>query len=387
MLKKIIMQKILFCFLLSCSINAVVAQQKTIVITNPLTIQRKELVSIPWNKIINAFPLSANNDFKVINATTKKELPYQLEYKGNSQIQNLLVLLNIGANTTVKLQLVTGKPQPVSAKTFCRYVPERKDDFAWENDRIAYRMYGKALENSPAEMAYGVDVWVKRTDSLVINKRYKLGEYHIDHGDGLDYYHVGLTLGAGDVAPFINDTIWFPKNYRHWKILDNGPLRSTFQLSYDEWDAAGRNVKCTKTISIDAGSQLNKWAVSYDVNDNLPLPVAIGIAKRNEAGEMLLDEKKGILAYWEPQHGEDGTTGVGCVIENNQANGAISSIQMQVNKVHLLAATTVPFKTELTYYQGACWDKAGKITSAAAWFDYLNMFQNCLQHPLIISFQ
>lgn len=381
------MQKILLCFILTCCINAVIAQQKTINVTNPLTIQRKELVSIPWNKVIHDFPFAENENFKIINATTKKVLPYQLESKGSSQIQNLLVQVNIDANATVKLALVKGKPQPVAAKTYSRYVPERKDDFAWENDRIAFRMYGKALENSPEEMAYGVDVWVKRTDSLILNKRYKLGEYHIDHGDGLDYYHVGLTLGAGDVAPFINDTIWYPKNYRHWKILDNGPLRSTFQLSYDEWNVAGRIVKCTKTISIDAGSQLNKWEVSYEVNDNLPMPVAIGIAKRNEAGEMLLDEKEGILAYWEPQHGDDGTTGVGCAIENSSGKGDIPGIQMQVDKVHLLAATTISFNSEFTYYQGACWDKAGKITSAAAWFQYLNNFQNCLQHPLIISIQ
>src|SRR5699024_9190524 len=126
-------------------------------------------------------------------------------------------------------------------KTYCRYVPERKDDFAWENDRIAFRAYGKALEGTN-EDAHGFDVWVKRTDQPVLNRRYKGNDYHNDHGDGLDYYHVGLTLGAGNIAPYTNDSIRYPGNYRKWKVLDNGPIRSTFQLFYDSWKVEGKDV-------------------------------------------------------------------------------------------------------------------------------------------------
>jgi hypothetical protein len=35
---------------------------------------------------------------------------------------------------------------PDQFKVYGRFVRERFDDFAWENDRIAHRMYGKALE-------------------------------------------------------------------------------------------------------------------------------------------------------------------------------------------------------------------------------------------------
>ena len=31
------------------------------------------------------------------------------------------------------------------------YVPERKDDFAWENDKIAFRAYGKALRKTKGQ--------------------------------------------------------------------------------------------------------------------------------------------------------------------------------------------------------------------------------------------
>lgn len=371
--------RIVFLFI-TIFLRSAIFSQAVIEISNPSSFARtEEVMEIPWAEIVTAYPAIDTVNFKVINSSTKKELEYQLEYKGGATIQNLLVQTSIPANGKLKLMLVKGKHKTFVPKTFCRYVPERKDDFAWENDKIAFRMYGKALEKTPSEMAYGVDVWVKRTNRLILNERYKRGEYHIDHGDGMDYYHVGLTLGAGGNAPYINDTIWFPKNYTSWQILDNGPLRSTFQLSYDEWTAAGRKINVIKIISLDAGSQLNKVTVNYVTEDNKPLPVVTGIIKRKEAGEILLDEKEGIMAYWEPQHGADGITAVACIVP-------IPVSQMMVKQGHLLAASILPQPFSLVYYSGAAWNKAGIITSSKKWFDYLEGYKRKTQEPLKIIF-
>ncbi len=181
--------------------------QVLIEISNPLKIDREEVIAIPWKDVLSVYPNIDTANFIITNSKTKQQSPYQLEYRGMQEIQNLLVEITVGANSKLKLQLQKGKPATFIAKTYCRFVPERKDDFAWENDKIAFRMYGKALEGTK-ENAYGTDVWVKRTDKLIINERYNRGEYHIDHGDGLDYYHVGFSLGAGNIAPYKNDTIW-----------------------------------------------------------------------------------------------------------------------------------------------------------------------------------
>ena len=344
------------------------------------TERKQELVSIVWKEIIAEYPLIDTADFKVINGKTKKEIPFQLEYRGESTIQNLLIQIDVLANGTADFYLQKGRPVVVNSKTFCRFVPERKDDFAWENDKIAFRMYGKALELTPKEMGYGIDVWVKRTDRLILNERYKRGEYHIDHGDGLDYYHVGYTLGAGNMMPYINDSIYYSRNYVRYKILDNGPLRSTFQLIYDEWEVAGRKVKAIKTISLDAGSQLNRIEVNYSfVNDTAALPVVVGIIKRKEPGTLLQDEQKGIMGYWEPEHGQDGTTAVGSVILS-------PLVKMKVTSEQLLAQTFVRNSVPFVYYTGAAWNKAGLITHAQAWFNYLQLFKDQLLHPLLVKF-
>lgn len=367
-----------FFLLLLVACLSVPAQRGLVTISNPSAHVREEVVSIPWHQILNAYPRLDTASFKIVHAHTKKEYPFQLAYGGMHGVQHLLVYVPVPANGSVPLQLVNGKPRSFASKTFCRFVPERKDDFAWENDRIAHRVYGKALEKTPGEMAYGIDVWVKRTDSLVIDKRYKRGNYHEDAGDGLDYYHVGLTLGAGGIAPFINDTIRYAKTFSTWKILDNGPLRSTFQLGYDEWTAGSKPVRMIKTVTIDAGSQFSRTEVQFSTNDNQPLPLVTGIIKRKEAGAMLLNEQEGLLAYWEPQHGTDGTTGVACIMEAPVA-------LMKVDGIHLLAHSVAGPQQPFVYYHGAAWDKAGKILSAKDWFAHVQAFRANLRQPLVVS--
>ncbi|TDE44331.1 DUF4861 domain-containing protein [Flavobacterium rhamnosiphilum] len=355
------------------------AQTKaTISIQNSSTLERKEaVVALKWETVLSHYPQIDTTNFVVINAVTKKQVPFQLEHRGLSSVQNLLVQVSVKAKSTLSLLIQKGKPEIFVAKTYARFVPERKDDFAWENDKIAFRTYGKAIEKTK-EDAYGLDVWVKRTDKLIINERYKLGNYHIDNGNGMDYYHVGFSLGAGNMAPYVNDTIRYSANYHQWKVLDNGPLRSSFQLTYDTWDAGGIKVRATKNISLDAGSQLNRIENVYSFEDNKPLPVVVGIIKRPESGIISLNEQQGIIGYWEPTHGEDGTTGVGSILTTPVSN-------MLVGNAQILAKTAVKNNEPIVYFTGAAWNKAGKITNAKQWFKYLDNFYQQIKEPLVIT--
>lgn len=360
-----------------------IAQKKhglTIVIKSPLTpsVRLQEIVSIKWNDIVSKYPGIKSENFKVLGKDNI-ELPFQLEYKGLPVIQNLLVQVTISAGKVLKLKIVDGKPVTLTPKVFGRYVPERKDDFAWENDKVAFRMYGKALE-ATNENAYGIDVWAKRTDKLILNKWYKSGDYHADHGDGLDYYNVGFTLGAGDVAPYVEGKIAFPKNYRKWKILDQGPLRFSFQLEYDEWDVEGTLVKVTKQFSLDAGSQLNRVEATFSFsNGNGLLPVVVGIVKRKEKGTISsMVNNNGVLGYWEPEHGLDGVLGIGTIMLS-PSNKSIEA------ETHLLQETMSKNGEAVIYYTGAAWNKAGAISTAEEWFRYLNLYKSTINSPLEIK--
>ncbi len=349
--------------------------QAVITISNPTDFKRvEEVVSVPWEKVLSVYPDIDTSHLIVVNPITKRQAPYQLEHLGGAKIRNILIQVSVLANGKLILEIRKGQPLTFPVKTYCRYVPERKDDFAWENDKIAFRSYGKALENTD-ENAYGMDVWVKRTDKMVLDKRYQSGGYHNDHGDGLDYYHVGFSLGAGDIAPFTEDSIWYSKNYRRWKILDNGPLRSTFQLEYDSWDVDTTKVSVIKTMSIDAGSQLHKVEALYSFSGRPSIPVVVGISKRQEAGIELFDEQNGCMGYWEPKDAKNGTTGVGCIFAGSLQN-------VLIEKGQLLSVTQALPGKAVIYYRGAAWDKAGAVTSAKDWFDYLKQYRQKITHPL-----
>jgi hypothetical protein len=363
--------------------HVTLAQKKqglSIVVKGPATplIRLPETLSIPWKDILKKYPGIKPDNLKVLS-TDNAELPYQLEYKGLSAIQNLLIPVHIAGGKSLALNIVEGKPAATSSKVFGRYVPERKDDFAWENDKIAFRMYGKALE-STNENAYGIDVWAKRTDKMILDKWYKSGDYHADHGDGLDYYSVGFTLGAGDIAPYINSKIVFPKNYRKSRILDNGPIRFSFELEYEEWDVDGKPVKVVKQFSLDAGSQLNRVAATFTFNErNTSLPVVVGIVKRKEKGTISsFNNNDGVLGYWEPEHATDGILGIGTIMMDTKSKAFETDS-------HLLQETNASSGKAVVYYNGAAWNKAGDIKNAEEWFQYLHSFKQTLNSPLSVK--
>jgi len=358
--------------LLAC--NPTNQSSKTIHIANPSSLLRAEVASIPYAAFRQAH--NKAQAFKIIDREGR-EYAYQIEKGAGDSIENVLVWVEIPANDEVDLLVQEGDPTPVAAKTFARYIPERFDDFAWENDKIAFRMYGKALEGR-ADDAQGTDIWAKRTDKLVIDEWYKTGDYHKDHGDGLDYYAVGMTLGAGDIAPYVNNKIIYSKHYRDHEVLENGPLRSKFKLTYEPWEVDGKQVSVTKTITLDAGAQLNRVEVVYHLDGGQELPVVAGIVLRKEEGAKVIQlPEKNIAAYWEPAHGDDGTLGIAILGES-----PITGITE--NEGQLLVHFRAEENKALVYYNGGAWDKAEEIASAEEWERYLTDFQEKLTNPLKI---
>jgi len=318
-----------------------------------------------------------SSKFIVSNSLTGEQYPYQIINGEDGKPSKLIVQANIAPGTTIYLNIKSGTPETYKTKTFGRHIPERMDDFTWENDKIAFRMYGPALQ-ATGEISSGIDVWVKRTPEMLIDKWYKLNDYHNDHGEGLDYYKVGPALGAGGIAPYTNGKINFSKNWNSYKVIHSGPLQMVFELKYATWQVNGKEITESKRITLNAGSQLNKIEVIYNSPGFDTIPVAIGILKRVAPGNMVMNEKNGYMAYWEPADKKNGTTGVGVILPENSG--------MTVSENHLLAFDKALNKKPFVYYQGACWDKAGEITNEKALTKYLEDFIFKIHNPLIINY-
>ena len=266
-------------------------------------------------------------------------------------------------------------------KAYGRFVRERFDDFAWENDLIAHRTYGQALITWKGEplTSSAIDIWSKRTSKLVINDWYMVDNYHTDAGEGMDDYSAGATRGCGGSGIWVNNQLYAPSNFVDSRVLTNGPIRVMFELVYEPFDVNGRKVSEVLRISLDAGSQLDHFQSFYNIQSgNAPLPVTIGLKKvKDEQQE--LNAAHGWLAFWEAMEKNQGLQGVATVFDPQQFDKQAED--KQNNLIVLKAGTAKP----VSYWAGFAWDRAGKITSADAWYKYVDEFAAGLRSPIEIN--
>lgn len=259
-------------------------------------------------------------------------------------------------------------------KVMARYVPERFDDFVWENEYVCYRAYGKALEGNPT--APGFDVWCKVPGKLVANERYHLEldegiSYHIDHGNGKDCYKVAVSLGGGASSPLVNGKLCYPAtNWRSYEILSEGPKKVVFVLHYPEWDVNGHKVALDKKITVESGTYFCKAEDIYK-GDFETMTIAAGIFEHEAEAEYI---GEGRFALWEKASDTsiepevEGRIGVALYMP-----GAEKTMRLAANQPHVVCTKTVRPGESLTYYFASCWSK-GEMTNSADWFAYVKGF-------------
>jgi len=367
--------------LASCKVN-----QLTVEVSNPSDVSREnETVEVAWNDVLAKLPAASQSNVTDVCAKTGKEVVHQVIFHGQPSPQTLIFQVSLAPKETVKMFVREGAPKQEHASlTFGRFVPERMDDFAWENDRAAYRMYGPAL--APNNPSNGVDLWLKKTNNLIVDKFYyqhlnhKIS-YHEDHGEGLDCYTVGAALGAGGIAPFVNDTLWPGKHFVTHRVLDNGPLRTTFVLAYNNHPVGSEIYSKEIVISLDAGSQLNKGIVSFDGNFT-DIKLAAGILMHADPGKIKTDVAAGFNAFGEIATSDAGVPAGRMYVATVIPDGKMTeSLQQQQ---HILALAPYKRGEKFTYYFGGGWSQWG-FPNDEAWFDYVAAFAANLKNPLKVE--
>ena len=335
------------------------AQQATVVVNNPTDAQRQELVELNM----------ADVKAKLANATPQKGEAYIVKNKRGQQIGSqithdgkLLIDASVRPHGSATYYICIGKPYQQKVWATGALYKIRKDDLAWENDRCAYRIYGPALQRS-GERSFGTDIWVKNTPDTVVYNRYKidhdgnvLGDkidkkakaakteaqrkvlqaqsrevdittsFHLDHGNGLDPYRVGATVGLGAPSLMIGKEQVLPYCYKDYKILDNGPLRFSVELTYNPSTVGDmQNVVEHRIISLDKGSNFNKMTVWYEGLTH-PTDFATGF----------------------PIHEEDTETKT---LAKDYVSYADPTDNIEVNNSQVYVGVLFPYGIDNTYYQ------------------------------------
>lgn len=344
---------------------------------------------------INASELTSlnSNHFHVIDKTLGDTLVSQtIDYDSDGQIDVLLFQPKINSNAKQVYQIFASVEKNQEAICYSRFVPERTDDYAWENNLVAFRTYGptaqKMVEDSikGGTLSSGIDAWLKRVEYPVINKWYEKytsgeGTYHEDTGEGLDNFHVGSSRGVGGIAFKIDSTYKVSKNFVNHKTIATGPLRTVFELEYGTYDINGNTISETKTISLDYGQNLSKFSIAVKGTET----VSAGLTLHDNAGETTINEKEGWMSYWEPHDGSE--LGQGLVIANPKNLVAFNKYVSEEKDQSNLYAQLKVRDSRVVYYAGFGWKKSGQFQSKTEWESYLSDFSKRLQNPLTFKIE
>lgn len=286
-------------------------------------------------------------------------------------------------------QIAENQKPKTEAYCYSRFVPERTDDYAWENNKVAFRTYGpraqKMIEDNikGGTLSSGIDAWQKRVEYPIINKWYEKtakgkGSYHQDTGEGLDNFHVGSSRGIGGTAVKVDSIYYISKNFVSWKTITTGPIRTSFILTYADWDAAGNKITETKKISLDYGNFLSKFEISVSGTNEL----STGLTLHNKKGTVSSNFKEGWLDHWETI--DDSEIGTGIVVPNKKLIRIENYLTSKPDLSNHFATIKVE-ENKAIYYAGFGWKKQGAFTTKEAWESYLSAFAQKMNKPLIVS--
>jgi pectinesterase len=367
--------------------SALASQGVELLVENTLDLERRdETITIPWTSIRQVLPAATATRVRIVDPVTPREIVTQvIDANGDGQPEEMLLQANLWPLEAKRFVIEERAPAvtPVP-RVHVKYVDDRSD-VAWESDRIAFRTYGQklwALENLHSS---GIDVWVKRTRALVLDRWYAKGHdgYHVDTGEGADFYRVGPTLGTGGTAIWRNDTLYRAENFARHRILATGPIRAIVELEFDPWTAGGVRVTETKRISIDAGSQLFREESIFRADGTSELPVAVGFVKREGVVVSTSQGKAWTwLSGWGPierSTGGHGLLGLAALVERKNL------IELRETADHHVAVMRVRPGAPIVYYAGAGWSASGDFDGPSAWWSYLDRFAQRLASPVRVT--
>ena len=379
MKKSIFLVLVLCCF--SCAEKS--SEILSVTVKNTLDIDRAfETVEVDITDIqLNGQSL------EVINSETNEVLVSQI-------VDNVILFqpeISANSEANFKINLIESKERPDSTLIRCysRFVPERTDDYAWENNRVAFRTFGpvaqKMIEDGikGGTLTSGMDAWLKRVEYPIINKWYakdaiEKGAYHKDTGEGLDNFHVGVSRGVGGIAVKTDSTYAVSKNFTNYKTITNGPIRTSFILDYANWDTNGKTIQERKHIMLDYGQNLTRHIVELKGTDK----VSIGLTLHKKDGEVTTNKAEGWMSYWEPF--DDSELGQGVVLSDSKSIADFNKyVTDKKDQSNLYVQSNISGVIE--YYAGFGWKKSGQYQSKEDWNNYLSRFSKCLNNPLEVK--
>ena len=300
-------------------------------------------------------PLGADLTRIRVYDSGREILAQALDLDADGAHESLIFQTDIGPKSSRSFELRLGERRVYRKEDFRvygRFNRERFDDFAWENDRVAHRMYGAALETWQREplTSSTVDVWLKRTRRLVINDWYMVDDYHHDNGEGADFYSAGKSRGCGGSGLWRDGKLVVSKNFRQSRVLANGPIRLVFELDYPAWNAPFVRSE-TKRVTLDAGHNFNRFESRYDADGDVRYAAGL---KKEPGADIRVERGAGWARTWGPVAKNNGHFGCAVVLDPSTI---VDAVEAEGNQL-------IVARPPARYWVGSGWDRGDFRTAA-----------------------
>jgi len=252
-------------------------------------------------------------------------------------------------------------PNKQTPKTYVRYVPERSGDIAWENDRIAFRVYSQEVRD---KVSSGIDIWAKSVDHPIVDHWYDLNakklDYHKDRGEGYDFYHMGFLRGCGGTAVWKNGTLFPAETFANYRIYKNEKDIIEFELTYLPYQADGVTIYEKKKISMVMGTNFFQVESLFETENGEDLTVAIGLTTFGSPIS-IQDKETGCIAVTEQISEKDGILGTAAYVDPAQLQ------QFSLVGNDHVALVKVSSGKPFVYYAGAAWNGDPRFVPFSRW--------------------
>jgi unsaturated rhamnogalacturonyl hydrolase len=302
-----------------------------------------------------------------------------------SEILRMLGVAPVDGPSLLKAaeKLVTGDG---TLRAYARLVPERMDDLAWENDKVAFRICGPALRSGPEDS--GIDIWCKRVARPILDKWYSDDlthgiSYHKDHGEGLDAYKVGDARGCGGLGLWINNQLVTADTYISAEIIWTGPEVAEFHTVYQyPVKVEGKRLLEYRVTRLRLGERLSDITSTFSTQPNqrfrnrkvgmkLPYEIAIGLNSQDKGASMTLEDEKGRIAIYEALAEKGLGTGVLVNPATVVRTARLPATDRDRKNAHALVIVRPDDQGRVSYRSGFAWAGDGEVATAAAWLQYL----------------
>ena len=354
---------------------------------NRLAIAREsETIELPWTVVLAHVPGASPARVRIVDEAGSEVVSQVVDADANGTPELLIFQSSFWPSERKQffLEGVAPAAKPVSRVHVRHDAP--RDDVAWESDRIAFRIYGEGLKKTSSAMSSsGIDIWVKSVRTPVLEKWYGKGHdsYHVDTGEGADFFDVGESLGVGGTALWRGDSLYRADNFQSHRITADGPIRASFELRYDPWSAGDLTVSEVKRFSIDAGQNLYRQESVFSSNNPGDITYAIGLVKR--AGMTATESKAqawGWLSGWgtiDPKNGGHGEMGTAVLLPRQRI------VDWKETPTHYIAISRAPPGQPVVHYIGGGWTASGDFQNPQSWWRYLDRFSMRLASPVVIT--